>query len=68
MITSTNMSNPISAIKPNFGILTLKHDTGTLSKILNGLVGSSQDVVERTPLQGDLGKELSAQSLAKEFG
>lgn len=64
----TGMSNPIGSVKPNFGMYTLGKDNNVLTKMFANVATRSQDVVERTPLRGDIGKELSAKELAKEFG
>lgn len=64
----TGVSNPIGAIKPNFGMYTLGKDNNVLTKMFSNIATRSQDVVQRTPLQGDVGKELSARELAKQFG
>ena len=69
MISPSNMSNPIGSIKPNFGMLTLKHDTGTLSRMLSNFATRSQDKVDRGSVdQASIGQELSMRELAKDFG
>ena len=62
------MTNPISAIKPNFGILTLKHNASEISSMRNGFSTVNNDVVDRGKFQGNVGAELSARELAKQFG
>ena len=65
---NSNMSNPISAIKPNFGILTLKHNASDIASMRGRMSPISHDTVDRGQFQGDAGKELSMKELAKDFG
>lgn len=68
MINNANMSNPISAIKPNFGMFTLGKGVNDIAKMRGGMSPISHDTVDRGQFQGDAGKELSMKALAKDFG
>jgi hypothetical protein len=68
MISSSNMTNPISAIRPNFGILTLKHNASDIASMRGSVSSYSHDTVERGKFEGNIGQELSARELAKQFG
>ncbi|MBR1753564.1 hypothetical protein IJ732_01895 [bacterium] len=60
MITNAGMSNPIGAVKPNFGMYTLGKDNNILTKMFNGIASHTQDTVDRGAIpKGDIGKELS---------
>ena len=62
------MSNPISAIRPNFGMLTLKQGVNDMPSLKASFSPINNDVVDRGPIDGNIGAQLSAEELAKQFG
>ena len=67
MLSVGNMTNPISSVAPDFGMLTLKHGVSDITSMRHAS-SISHDTVDRGQFQGDVSKELSARELAKEFG
>lgn len=63
----SNMSNPISAVRPNFGMFTLGRGVNDMPALRGGMSAINHDTVDRGQFQGDAGKELSMAQLAKDF-
>ena len=60
-IANSNMSNPISATRPNFGQLTFKHNgpAPDISSLVAKFSSINVDNIDRSPFKGDVGKELA---------